>query len=251
MKKTIRARQENKPEPKAHQGKKPTIHGQNTATIGHRANGKSGYERKIIGAIRRLSETSDPVESLTIDEIKAAVRAVFPHLSLTDGDLDRYIADAKSPGENLIAMADSGVRNLAKSKYRRQNPDLIRKFRSLSPAEQAEMLDEFCLALNALLAEAEGRGGLNAKERLILAREFEGWAGKLTRSIPIGSKTKSIPRSGCRIFASDPELEEIIRQGDWDPQKRRSMAKTLMTWAEYLLATADCMDGKPLLSNLN
>jgi hypothetical protein len=64
MKNTIRARQENKPEPKAPQGRKPTIHGQNTATIGHEQFDTKG--KVTIGALR-IGEALD----LSENEIKA------------------------------------------------------------------------------------------------------------------------------------------------------------------------------------
>lgn len=132
-------------------------------------NQKSGFELRLVGAIKRLRDTNDPAESFTIDEIKAAVRALFPHLELTNLDLDRYIADADE--------ADSvGVK------------------------------------------------------------------------IKSGQTSKPLRNLGC-IFAADPLIQ--AKASDCSPQKRRKMAEQLIAWAEQLNATADVMDGKPILRNLN
>jgi hypothetical protein len=103
MKNTPRIHNKTSPNAAKSQPEKPSIRGQNAATIGHShqdklqalLNEKSGYELRIIGVIRRLSATYDPVEALVTDEIKAAVRAIFPHLALSEGDMAKYFADAE------------------------------------------------------------------------------------------------------------------------------------------------------------
>jgi hypothetical protein len=101
----------------------------------------SGFEHRIIGTIRRLSEASDPVEALAIDEIKAAVRAIVPHLPLTDGDLNRYIAEAKQ--KNSAWLIEYVLRNTGK----------------LEKLKDGEL--------------AKGCEQMNARERLTVARKFE------------------------------------------------------------------------------
>jgi hypothetical protein len=61
---------------------------------------KSSYEIRLEGVIRRLLDTDVEEEKLVIDEIKAAVRAIFSHLKFTDGELNYYISQAKTPAEN-------------------------------------------------------------------------------------------------------------------------------------------------------
>jgi hypothetical protein len=126
---------------------------------------------------------------------------------------------------------------------------LIEKFRSLEPTDQVDYLSELCLIVDTIIADDEDCGFLNVKARLRFAREFEGWAAKLKRPFPVRSKAK--PKSVCRILASDRDLEKIMRWGEWNVQTRRSLAKTLMNWAQELLCTADLMDGKSILANLN
>jgi len=57
---------------------------------------KAGHEIRIEGVIRRLLDTNIEEEQLVTDEIKDAVRAIFPHLTFTDGDLNKLISEAKA-----------------------------------------------------------------------------------------------------------------------------------------------------------
>ena len=57
-------------------------------------------QRRIEGVVRRLVDTHDPDEELAICEIKAAVQAVFLHLSLPDACLEDLICEALDRKEN-------------------------------------------------------------------------------------------------------------------------------------------------------
>lgn len=167
---------------------------------------KSGFEIRLIGAIMRLSDTSNPVEALNIDEIKAAIRALFPHLRLTNTVLNGYIAEATRPVSASLAG----------------------KLRELKDRELAEECDH-----------------LNGKQRLNLAKKLVKWADELRQSVGVAIQSgKSRPL----ILASNPLMQ--ARALAWSPAKRRKKAKLLIAWAAQLNATADFMDGKPVL-NLN
>lgn len=76
---------------------------------------KSGYQIRLEGVIRRLLDTDIPEEKLVADEVKEAVRAIFPHLKFTDAELNKLIADAR--GEVKKPKASRGWLAVSASKH--------------------------------------------------------------------------------------------------------------------------------------
>ena len=124
MKNKIRASVKNTIKQAPAQPEKPSIHGQDSplrqlkdSDLDEEASRLNAEERlelakKLKGWAREL-ERSCEIESpqggplvRATDEIKAAVRSIFEHLSLSEGDMDGYFAEAKRLGSDCPFCLD-------------------------------------------------------------------------------------------------------------------------------------------------